>query len=95
VDWALPFLDAYRKADYVRARTFIPKADMPGQFFSQALFAAVYGQLEERPAAEDSVRQLLALKPDFPQIARDEFPLLPPCRATRDTSVKGTLALTR
>jgi TolB-like protein/tRNA A-37 threonylcarbamoyl transferase component Bud32 len=71
--WALPFLDAYRQADYVTARTFIAKADMPGQFFSQALFAAVYGQLGEPAAAETSVREVLALKPDFPQIAREEF----------------------
>jgi TolB-like protein/predicted Ser/Thr protein kinase len=71
--WALPFLDAYRKADYVTARPIIPKADMPGQFFSQSLFAALYGQLGERTAAEDSVREVLALKPDFPQVARDEY----------------------
>ncbi|HTI37119.1 MAG TPA: protein kinase [Vicinamibacterales bacterium] len=71
--WALPFLDAYRKADYVTARTFILKAEMPGQFFSQSLLAAVCGQLGERAAAEESVREVLALKPDFPQIAREEF----------------------
>ena len=71
--WALPFLDAYRRADYVTARPFILKADMPGQFFSLSLLAAVCGQLGERAAAEDSVREVLALKPDFPQIAREEF----------------------
>jgi adenylate cyclase len=71
--WALPFLDAYRKADYVTARTFMLKADMPGQFFSRSLLAAGHGQLGEREAAEDCVRDVLALKPDFPQIARDEF----------------------
>jgi tetratricopeptide (TPR) repeat protein len=71
--WALPFLDAYRKADYVTARTFMLKADMPGQFFSRSLIAAGHGQLGEREAAEDCVRDVLALKPDFPQIARDEF----------------------
>ena len=71
--WALPFLDAYRKADYVTARPFILKAEMPGQFFSQSLLAAVCGQLGERAAAEESVREVLALKPDFPQIAREEF----------------------
>jgi TolB-like protein len=71
--WALPFLDAYRKADYAAARAFAVKAKMPGQFFSEALFAALYGQLDERQAAEDGVRELLALKPDFPLIARDEF----------------------
>jgi tetratricopeptide (TPR) repeat protein len=71
--WALPLLDAYRKGDYVTARTFIPRANMPGQFFSQSLFAAVYGQLGEREAAAECMRNVLALKPDFPQIARDEF----------------------
>ena len=71
--WALPFLDAYRRADYVTARAFILKANMPGQFFSQSLLAAVCGQLGERAAAEESVREVLALKPDFPQIAREEF----------------------
>ena len=46
---------------------------MPGQYFSQSLLAAVYGQLGERAAAEDSVKEVLALKPEFPQIAREEF----------------------
>ena len=71
--WALPFLDAYRQADYVTALPLMLKADMPGQFFSQSLLAAVYGQLGEREAAAASVRELLALKPDFPLIARNEF----------------------
>ncbi len=71
--WALPFLDAYRKGDYAAARPLMLKADMPGQFFSQSLLAAVYGQLGERAAAADRVRELLALKPDFPRIARGEF----------------------
>ena len=65
--WALPFLDAYRKADYVAARPFILKAEMPGQFFSQSLLAAVCGQLGERAAAEESVREVLALKPTSPR----------------------------
>ncbi len=71
--WALPFLDAYRRADYVTARAFMLKADMPGQFFSGALLAAVCGQLGDREAAAESVRAVLALKPDFPQVAREEF----------------------
>ena len=71
--WALPFLDAYRRADYVTARAFMLKADMPGQFFSGALLAAVCGQLGDREAAAESVRAVLALKPDFPKVAREEF----------------------
>ena len=71
--WALPFLDAYRKGDYRGARALIPKANMPGQYYSLALFAAVYGQLGEHEAAAKARRELLALKPDFAGIARDQF----------------------
>ncbi len=71
--WALPLLDAYRKGDYLDARALVPKALMPGQYYSHALFAALYGQLGEREAAVEAIRELLALRPDFAQIARDQF----------------------
>ena len=71
--WALPLLDAYRKGDYLDARALVPKALMPGQYYSHALFAALYGQLGEREAAVEATRELLALRPDFAQIARDQF----------------------
>ncbi|HSC26922.1 MAG TPA: protein kinase [Vicinamibacterales bacterium] len=71
--WALPFLDAFRKGDYRAARTFLPKAHMPGQHYTYALFAALYGQLGERAAAGKALQELLALKPDFAEIARDQF----------------------
>jgi TolB-like protein/Tfp pilus assembly protein PilF len=71
--WSLPLLDAYRRGDYLGARAFVSKALMPGQHFSYALFAAVYGQLGEREAAGNALRELLALKSDFAGIARDQF----------------------
>ena len=71
--WALPFLDAYRRRDYHAARDLLPKAHMPGQHFSLALFAALRGQLGEREAAAETLRELLALRPDFAAIARDQF----------------------
>ncbi|HXV65342.1 MAG TPA: protein kinase [Vicinamibacteria bacterium] len=71
--WAVPLLDAYRKGDYQGARAVAPKALMPGQYYSHALFAAVYGQLGEREAASGHVREVLALRPDFAEIARDQF----------------------
>jgi adenylate cyclase len=71
--WALPFLDAYRKGDYRGARALVPKALMPGQYYSHALFAALYGQLGEREAAGEALREVLALRPDFAEIARDQF----------------------
>ena len=71
--WALPLLDAYRRGDYRGARAFIPKANMPGQYYSLALFAALYGQLGEHEAAAEARRNLLSLKPDFASVARDQF----------------------
>jgi hypothetical protein len=46
---------------------------MPGQHFSYALFAALYGQLGERRAAAKTVQVLLSLAPDFASTARDQF----------------------
>ncbi|HXV64312.1 MAG TPA: hypothetical protein VEK15_26670 [Vicinamibacteria bacterium] len=40
---------------------------------SHALFAALYGQLGEREAAGEHLRQLLALRPDFVGIGRNQF----------------------
>jgi len=71
--WAVPLLDAYRKGDYQGARAVASKAQMPGQYYSHALFAAVHGQLGEREAASKHVREVLALRPDFAEIVRDQF----------------------
>jgi len=71
--WALPMLDAFHRGDYREARALIPKAVMPGQYYALALFAAIYGQLGERDAAGEALREVLALKPDFAEIARDQF----------------------
>ena len=38
--WALPFLDAYRQGDYRGEAVELPQANMPGQYYSLALFAA-------------------------------------------------------
>src|SRR4030095_12171425 len=61
---------------YQTARTYLLKSFMRGggaQLFSQALLAAVYGQLEEREAADKAVREVLALNPDFFRTVRSEF----------------------
>ena len=71
--WSLPLLDAYRRGDYQGARVLIPNASMPGQFFSHALFAAVYGQLGDDEPARREVHQALSLRADFAEIARDQF----------------------
>ncbi len=71
--WSVPFLDAYRKGDYERARPFLLKTNQPGFFFTQALDAAVLGQLRDREVAAEAVRTLLRLKPDFARTGREDF----------------------
>jgi len=71
--WALPMLDAFRKGDYREARALAPKALMPGQYYTHALLAAIDGHLGDRESAGRHVRELLALRPDFAEIARDQF----------------------
>ncbi len=71
--WALPFLDAYRRADYVTARAFMLKADMPGQFFSGHCSRPCAASWEIARRRQRACETVLALKPDFPQVAREEF----------------------
>ena len=46
---------------------------MPGQYYSHALMAALYGQLGERAAAAGQVRDGLALRPDLARVAPEQF----------------------
>ncbi len=71
--WALPLLDAFRRRDYRRARALAPKALMPGQYYSHALFAALYGQDGDSEAAGRHLQELLSLRPDFAATAREQF----------------------
>jgi len=71
--WALPFLDAYRQGDYRTAKVFIHKAQMPGNFFGTSLSVALYGQIGDRDEAAKALRDLLTLRPDFAEIARDQY----------------------
>jgi len=67
------FFDAYRKGDYRGALDFAMKANLPGFWRTHLALAAAYGQLGEREAAGKAVRELLALRPDFPSIAHEEL----------------------
>jgi TolB-like protein len=49
------------------------KINMPGYFYSSAVIAAAYAQLGEREAARPAVLQLLAQKPGFAAVAREEL----------------------
>jgi len=68
-----PFLNAYQKGDYTTALKFAVKIDMPGYDFSFAARAAVLAQLGQVERARDQVRQLLALRPDFATVGRNEL----------------------
>jgi tetratricopeptide (TPR) repeat protein len=71
--WIPSFFDAYRKRDYRAALGFALKVNMPGFWRTNLALAAVYGQLGEREAAHDALRELLALRPDFATAAREEL----------------------
>jgi len=72
------FLNAYRKKDYSGALDVALKINMPTYFFTHAALASVYGQLGDRQAARQAVRELLAQKPEFGATAPRSRSLAPP-----------------
>ena len=71
--WFPSFFDAYRRGDYRGALEVALKVNMPGFWRTNLALATAYGQLGEREAAYNAVRELLALRPDFPVVAREEL----------------------
>jgi len=71
--WFPSVFDAYRKSDYQGAIDFAMNINMPGFWRTSFALAAAYGQLGEREAANNAVRDLLALRPDFAMVAREEL----------------------
>jgi TolB-like protein len=67
------FFDAYRKSDYRGALDVALKVNMPGFWRTHLALATAYGQLGDRKAAGNAVRELLALRPDFALAAREEL----------------------
>ena len=67
------FLNAYRQRDYRSALVAALKMNLPGVSLVEVALAATYGQLGDGAAARQAVRELLALKPDYPAIARREL----------------------
>jgi adenylate cyclase len=64
------FYNAYRQGDYVEALSVALKINLPGFFAVYECLAAVYGQLDQREAASQSLKEMLKLVPNFGQIAR-------------------------
>lgn len=71
--WFPSFFDAYRKNQYRAALDFALKVNMPGFWRTAFALAAAYGQLGEQEAARTAVRELLAVRPDFPVVAHEEL----------------------
>ena len=71
--WAVFFLDAYRKGDYVSAHQFLMRGNPQKNYLMHALLAAGNAQLGESEMAARHLREMLTMMPDFPSIGRDEF----------------------
>jgi TolB-like protein len=74
--WVVHFLDHYRQGGYREARPYILKTVLRGggaQVFTQALLAAVHGQLGEREQAEQALRNILSQEPGYAGKVRGEF----------------------
>lgn len=71
--WFAHFFDAYRKCDYRRAAEIGRKINMPRFWRTNVALAAACGQLGENDAASRAVEALLALRPDFALVAREEL----------------------
>ncbi len=65
--------NAYRTGDYRGALGFALKINIPGYFFTHLITAAAYGQLGMKKPAQKAVDELLALRPDINNAAREDL----------------------
>ncbi|HEX8818014.1 MAG TPA: protein kinase [Terriglobales bacterium] len=67
------FVNAYMQGKYAEALDVVARMDMPGFFHAHALRAAALGQLGQRDAAQESLKELLALRPGFATSVRRDY----------------------
>jgi TolB-like protein/Tfp pilus assembly protein PilF len=65
--------NAYRKGKYEEALEAITRVNLPGYFHAQAARAATLGKLGRKEEAQKALQDLLALRPDFASVARQEY----------------------
>jgi TolB-like protein/Tfp pilus assembly protein PilF len=70
--WAA-FTNAYARGQYAEALELAVRINMPNYFYAYSARAAALGQLGQRDAAQNELRELLALRPDFAAAARREY----------------------
>jgi len=67
------FTHAYRQGKYAEALEAAVRINMPGFYHAYAARAAALGQLGQREAAQKTLQELLALRPNFATAARHEY----------------------
>ncbi len=67
------FINAYRQGKYEESLTAALRTNTPGYFHMHAYRAAALGQMGKHAAAEKTLKELLALRPDFASVARHEY----------------------
>ena len=63
--------DAYRKKDYRKALDVALRLNAPQNYYTHAVLAICYAQLDRIEEARKSLRDMLALKPNYAQVARE------------------------
>jgi TolB-like protein/Flp pilus assembly protein TadD len=63
--------DAYGRKEYRRALELALQLNTPDNFYQHAVLAMCYAQLGETEAARKSLQDMLALKPDYAEVARE------------------------
>jgi TolB-like protein len=71
--WFPLLLNAYRTGDYAGALAAALEINLPHFFYTHVMLAAVHGQLGDRPAAVEALRELQVLRPDFAVSARHDL----------------------
>ena len=74
ISHAVTLLDAYRLGNYRAAAQEAASLDAQMNFYlAHVLLAAIYGQLEDKGAADKEVASLLELRPDYPKTFRFDW----------------------
>jgi serine/threonine protein kinase len=66
-------LNAYRQGKYAEVLEAAARLNMPNYFHTHALRAAALGQIGRHGEARKAVQEVLALRPDFGAVARQEY----------------------
>jgi serine/threonine protein kinase len=70
--WFTPLFDAYRKGDFRGALAILQRINMPTFWRTNVAMAAIYAHLGEQQPARQAVQALLAARPDFANVGRQE-----------------------